>query len=93
VGCLNILLLLSRVVIVLGTSDIVVREGRGTRCGRLGQGLLIELGFENGFDAFIGAGADRESAATSGFETLGAVAFAQTHDAQARPEALLRMGS
>jgi hypothetical protein len=70
------LLLLIRGVIVLGTSDIVVRGQRRTRFGRLGQRLLIEFIFENGFDAFIGTGADLESATTSGFESLGAVAFA-----------------
>ena len=68
------------------------------RAGHLGLGLRGEGGvgetlFEHGFDAFIGTGPDRESSSARGVEPLSPVALAQTHDAQARAEALLGMGT
>ena len=66
---------------------------RGCRLGLSGQGGVVETLFENRFDAFIGTGADLESPATGGFEPLGPVTLAQAHNAQARAEALLGMGT
>ena len=65
----------------------------GLGLGLRRQGRLVETLFENGFDTFIGTGADLEGTATGGFEPLGAITLAQTHNAQARAEALLGMGT
>ena len=57
------------------------------------QGLLIEPGFEDRFNAFIGTRPDGERPSAGRFEALCTIAFAQPHETQTRTEALLRMRS
>ena len=56
-----------------------------------GQGLLVELGFEDGADASVAAGVQRQGAATGGFHALVSVIAAQTHHAEASAIPLLGM--
>ena len=54
--------------------------GRGGREGGRERGA-VQAVFENGFDTFIGTGADGEGAAAGGVKPLGAIALPQPHDA------------
>lgn len=77
-------------VIILCATDIAVRNYGGSS-GWSGQGLLVEIVFEDRFNTLIRTRTDAEGAVAGGFEALIAIAFAQPHDAQTCAEALLGM--
>jgi len=56
-------------------------------------GMAIEIVVEDGFDGAVGPGADVERPRRGRFHPLRAEDFDQPDDAEAGPEALLRMGS
>ena len=57
------------------------------------QGLLIEMVFQDGFNALERIGLDAQSTCAGGFKTLGGVSASQAHDSEAGSKALLGMGS
>jgi len=57
------------------------------------QGLLIEMVFQDGFNALERIGLDGQSACRGGLKTLRGVPAGQAHDPETGSKALLGMGS
>jgi hypothetical protein len=79
-------------VIVVFASNIAVRGALFDIVLIKKKGLLVQVFLEDGFNAFEGVGRDPQRSGAGGFEAVWGVAFAQAHDAEARSEALFRMG-
>jgi hypothetical protein len=75
-------------MIILGTTDRGVR-GPHQEGWRRRQGLPSAPLCEDRVQTFRGTGPERERPSTGGFETLGAVAFAQPPAPETGPEPLL----
>lgn len=60
-------------------------------CFGLGQWQPVEVFIKDGFHTLVTGGIEVQGPAAGGLEALIGVGFAQTHNAQARAEALLGM--
>src|SRR6476659_3927022 len=78
-------------VVVARSADIGV-EDRHAIGGRPLRRLAIELVVEDGAHRAVGQGADLDRPRGGGFQAIGAEWPHQPHDAEAGPEALLRVG-
>src|SRR6266403_3783525 len=78
-------------MVVARSADIGV-EDRHAIGGWPLCGLAIELVVENGAHRTVGQGADLDCPRGGGFEAIGAERPHEPHDAEAGPEALLRVG-
>src|SRR5690606_37112214 len=79
-------------VVVPRATDVVVCQGEGA-LRLVGQRLQVELVLQDRFDALEAGRADAQRTDTRRFEAGLAVAFAEPQDAEAGPEALLRMAA
>ena len=78
-------------LVIAGTADVGVVEGERALSGARGGVCAIEAVLQDGVDRAVGARADVEAAVAGGFETIASVLACQAEDAEAGPEALLRV--
>ncbi len=72
---------------ITSTADIAVKQRRRHR--GIGFGPVVEPGLEYRGDALIEAGVKAQGASASRLQPLGAILFAQAHQAEANPQGLL----
>src|SRR5437667_2101041 len=75
---------------VFRAADVGMVERRLRRSSRL-DGLAIQITFQNGFHALVGAGLERNGAARSGLQAQWGVRVAEPQNAQAGSIALFRV--
>ena len=78
-------------MVIVAAPDVAVEDRHAVGTAMRG-GVAIEVVVEDGFDGAVGPGADVERPCRGRLHPLRAEGFDQPDDAEAGPEALLRMG-
>src|SRR5487761_2025015 len=80
-----------RLMEIARPTNVVVEQGEAALRDILRQGLFVQLVFQDGINGGVADGVGGTSSATSSFDPLVPVVFAQADNARSSPERLLGM--